>query len=294
MTRSGVRSRFQARVDASEPLVLGGAGIGLVAKAADRAGIDALMAYNTGPFRMDGHGSLAGYLAYGDSNAMTIELARQILPVAPSTPVIAGIGAADPYRPFGTLIDQLIGLGYSGITNVPTAGLYDGEFRKHIDATNLGYGREIELIAECRRREVFTVAYAFSPQEASAMAAVGADVIGAHVGLTVGGFIGAKEAAALDEACERVAAMTAAAREANPDVWVVAHGGPFDVPENVQAVFDRVDVDGFLGASSIERLPVERAVQETIHDFRTLRLRASDRTSDRTPDRVDADGTRVS
>ena len=250
MSRTAVRARFQVRIDASEPLVLGGAGIGLIAKAADRAGIDALMAYNTGPFRMDGHGSLSGYLAYGDSNAMTIDLARQILPVAPDTPVIAGIGAADPYRPFGPLIDQLIAMGYSGITNVPTAGLYDGEFRKHIDATNLGYDRVIELIAECHRRDVFTVAYAFSPEEAAMMAAAGADVIGAHVGLTVGGFIGAQEAVALEEACDKVAAMTRAAREANPGVWVVAHGGPLDVPDNVQAVFDRVDVDGFLGASS--------------------------------------------
>lgn len=273
MTREQVRARFQARVEAREPLTLGGAGIGLVASAAARSGIDALMAYNTGPFRMDGHGSLSGYLAYGDANQITLDLAAKILPVAGATPVLAGIGAADPYRDPFEMIPRLLDLGYSGITNVPTAGIYDGSFRQQIDATNLGYPREIELVAECDRRDVFTVAYAFTPEEAAAMADAGADVIGAHVGLTVGGFIGAKHAAALDEACDRIAAMTAAARRARPDVWVVAHGGPFDEPANVQTVYDRVDVDGFLGASSIERLPVERAIQETVQTFRQLRLR---------------------
>lgn len=274
MTRAQVRERFAARVAAKQPLVLGGAGIGLVAKAADRAGIDALMAYNTGPFRMDGHGSLAGYLAYGDSNAMTMELARHILPVAPNTPVLAGIGAADPYRDPFRLIGELVGLGFSGITNVPTAGIYDGTFRAHIDATNLGYPREVQLIAECHRRDVFSLAYAFSPAEAAAMTEAGADVIGAHVGLTVGGFIGAQQAAAIDEACDRVEAMALAARNVRPDVWVVGHGGPFEDPAHVQVLFDRVDVDGFLGASSIERLPVERAIAGTVHAFRGLRLRA--------------------
>lgn len=272
LTRQEVRARFTARVSAKEPLILGGAGIGLVAKAADRAGIDALMAYNTGPFRMDGHGSLSGYLAYGDSNGMTIELARHILPVVRDTPVIAGIGAADPYRDTSALIDVLIQAGYSGITNVPTAGIYDGNFRRQIDATGLGYPLEIDLIAECSKRDVFTVAYAFTPEEAAAMAAAGADVIGAHVGLTTGGFIGAQDVLAIDEACNRVAAMTAAARSARPDVWILAHGGPFDEPENVQTVYDRVDVDGFLGASSIERLPVERAIVETVEQYRALTL----------------------
>ena len=270
--RNEIRARFAAKVDADVPLVLGGAGIGLVAKAADRAGIDALMAYNTGPFRMNGHGSLAGYLAYGDSNAITLDLAHHILPVVENTPVIAGIGAADPYRDTGALIDQLIGLGYSGITNVPTAGIYDGTFRQHIDATGLGYPLEIELIAECRRRNVFTIAYAFTPDEAEMMAEAGADVIGAHVGLTIGGFIGAASSPEIDQACERIEAMTEAARAARADVWIVAHGGPFDEPANVQAAFDRVDVDGFLGASSIERMPVERAVTETVRAYQSLSL----------------------
>lgn len=273
MTRQQIRDRFSAKVAQRSPLILGGAGIGLVAKAADRAGIDAVMAYNTGPFRMDGHGSLSGYLAYGDSNGITLQLAQHILPVVKNAPVVAGIGAADPYRNIDQLITALMEVGYSGITNVPTAGIYDGVFRQHIDATGLGYSKEIELITECNRRDIFTIAYAFTPEEAAAMATAGADVIGAHVGLTMGGFIGANDVPDLVEASERVAAMTAAAKAARPDVWVVAHGGPFDEPENVQAVYDRVDVDGFLGASSIERLPVEKAITETVEAFRSLKLR---------------------
>jgi predicted TIM-barrel enzyme len=273
MTRAEIRLRFQARLDTGMPLILGGAGIGLVAKAADRAGIDALMAYNTGPFRMNGHGSLAGYLAYGDSNGITIDLAREILPVVQNTPVLAGIGAADPYRNIDRLIVELMDLGYSGITNVPTAGIYDGTFRQQIDATELGYSKEIELIARCNELDLFTVAYAFTPQEATAMAEAGADVIGAHVGLTMGGFVGAQQVPAVDEACNRIEAMTAAARSARSDVWVVAHGGPFPDPESVQIVFDRVDVDGFLGASSMERLPVEQAIGNTVRAYHALSLR---------------------
>lgn len=271
-TRQQILDRLAQRRAARDPLVLGGAGIGLVAKAADRAGIDILMAYNTGPFRMDGHGSLSGYLAYGDSNAMTVDLARHILPVVDDTPVVAGIGAGDPYRDPHGLIEELVELGFSGITNVPTAGIYDGSFRRHIDATGLGYPQEIELIAECNSRDVFTIAYAFTSDEVTRMAEAGADIIGAHVGLTVGGFIGAQESAAIDEACDRVAAMSAAARAVRDDIYVVAHGGPFDEPHAVQAVYDRTDVDGFLGASSIERLPVERAIAETVHAFRSLSL----------------------
>jgi predicted TIM-barrel enzyme len=272
-SRGAIRDRLAAKVDAREPLLLSGAGVGLVAKAADRAGIDLLMAYNTGPFRMDGHGSLAGYLAYGDSNAITLDLARHILPLVQNTPVIAGVGAADPYRDVSRLVDELLSLGYSGITNVPTAGIYDGIFRQQIDATDLGYPREVDLITECSRRDLFTVAYAFTPAEAAAMADAGADVIGAHVGLTEGGFVGAHNVLEIDAACARIAAMTEAARRARPGVWVVAHGGPFASPDTVQAAYDRLDVDGFLGASSMERLPVEAAIVGTVASYRSLKLR---------------------
>src|SRR5947209_2910511 len=190
-SRDQILERLRHKVTAREPIILGGAGIGLVAKAADRAGIDIIMAYNTGPFRMDGHGSLAGYLAYGDSNAITLSLAAKIIPVVENTPVIGGIGAADPYRPMDGMIDAVMAAGYSGVTNVPTAGIYDGTFRQQIDHTGLGYPKEIELVEKCRARDIFTVAYAFNEDEARAMAEAGADVIGAHVGLTTGGMIGA-------------------------------------------------------------------------------------------------------
>jgi predicted TIM-barrel enzyme len=273
--RSEILARLREKIDRREPIVLGGAGIGLVAKVIDRAGIDIIMAYNTGPFRMDGHGSLAGYLAYGDANAITLDLASKILSVVENTPVVGGIGAADPHRPMDALITTVMAAGYSGVTNVPTAGIYDGNFRRQIDSTGLGYPKEVELIAKCRARDIFTIAYAFSEEEADAMAKAGADIIGAHVGLTVGGMIGSSHALDIDEACKRTDMIRRAAVAAKPDVIVVAHGGPFDDPESVQACFDKVDVHGFLGASSIERLPVEIALKQTVAAFRSLKLRRS-------------------
>ena len=274
-SRTEVITRLRATLDAGQPLVIGGAGIGLVAKAAERGGIDLLMVYNTGPFRMAGHGSLAGYLAYGDSNAMTMTLGHEVLNAVDETPVIGGIGAADPFRDIPRLIDEMMAMGFSGITNVPTAGLYTGPFRRHIDATNLGYPEEVELIRTCRERDVFTVAYAFSPDEARAMAEAGADVIGAHVGLTSGGWIGAEEAMELDRACAATQDMLEAAKAGRQDVLVVAHGGPFEDPETVRRVFETTDVVGYLGASSIERLPVERAVSGVVREFKGLSFRAS-------------------
>jgi predicted TIM-barrel enzyme len=274
-SRAAILARLRRKIAAREPIVLGGAGIGLVAKVIDRAGIDIIMAYNTGPFRMDGHGSLAGYLAYGDANAITLELASKILPVVENTPVIAGIGAADPYRDIDALISTIMTAGFSGVTNVPTAGIYDGNFRKQIDSTGLGYPKEIELIGKCRARDIFTIAYAFNEDEARGMAEAGADVIGAHVGLTTGGMIGSNHSVDIEEACRRTEAMRRAAVAARPDIIVVAHGGPFDDPESVQACFDRVDVHGFLGASSIERLPVEIALRQTVAAFAGLKLRRS-------------------
>lgn len=272
-SRSEIVAGLKAKVSRGEPIVAGGAGIGLVAKVIARAGIDIIMAYNTGPFRMDGHGSLSGYLAYGDSNQMTIDLASKIIPVSGDTPVIAGIGAADPYRDPFRLIDTMLELGYLGITNVPTTGLYDGNFRRQIDETNLGYPREIDLIRECARKDVFTLAYAFNVEECKAMADAGADVIGAHVGLTIGGMIGSQSAVDLNEACDITQNMLEAAKSVNPEVLVVAHGGPFEDPSSVAVAFERTDVDGYLGASGIERLPVEKALTKVVEDFQALKLR---------------------
>lgn len=270
--RGEILERLGVKRARGEPIIMGGAGIGLVAKAADRAGIDLLMAYNTGPFRMDGHGSLAGYLAYGDSNAMTIELGHRILKVVENTPVVGGIGAADPYRDIDLLLSEMMRIGFSGITNVPTAGLYDGVFRQHIDHTNLGYPEEVKLIRTCNQRDIFTVAYAFSTAECRSMAEAGADIIGLHVGLTTGGLIGAGTALSLDAACTKLEEMARAARQERREVIVVAHGGPFEDPTSVQVAFDRTSVDGYLGASSIERLPVERAIASVVEEYRALRL----------------------
>lgn len=272
-SREEIVGRLESARESRTPILMGGAGIGLVAKALDRAGIDILMAYNTGPFRMDGHGSLAGYLAYGDSNQITIDLAAKILPVVDDTPVVAGIGAADPWRDPIALIDQMLSLGYSGITNVPTAGLYDGNFRSQIDATDLGYPREIDLITACHAKDVFTVAYVFTPEEAEKMTLAGADVIGAHVGLTAGGLIGSQEHLDVEAACSRTREMCDAARAVRSDVFVVAHGGPFEGPTSVQTVLTETDVDGYLGASSIERIPVERALAQLVADYRTLTMK---------------------
>jgi len=272
-TRAEILDRFRSKIADRKPLIMGGAGIGLVAKVLDKTGVDVIMAYNTGPFRMDGHGSLAGYLAYGDANEITIKLAGKILPMAPATPVVGGIGAADPYRDIDALLTTYLDLGFSGITNVPTAGIYDGVFRQQIDYTGLGYPKEIELIGKCAARDIFTIAYAFTPDEMRRMAEAGADVIGAHVGLTTGGLIGAGHALDLDAACRKTAELSAAARQVRKDVIVVAHGGPFEGPEAVQRCFDTTDVDGFLAASSIERLPVEAALTDVANAYLGLRLK---------------------
>ena len=273
-TRTEILERFRAKIRNNQPIIMGGAGIGLIAKVADHAGIDAIMAYNTGPFRMDGHGSFSGYLAYGDSNAITLELGRKILPVVNNAPVIAGIGAADPYRDIGRLITEMMDLGFSGIINVPTAGLYAGEMREHIDHTGLGYPEEIKLIRMCNERDIFTAAYVFDPEEARKMADAGADVVAVHVNYTTGGMLAAKEDVApdLDTACELTEAMCQAAREVRPDVILVSHGGPFNDPESVQYSFDHTSVHGYMGASSIERIPVEKAITQVVKDFLALKI----------------------
>lgn len=272
-SREEILKDLHEKVARKEPIIIGGAGIGLVAKIADRSGIDLIMAYNTGPFRMDGHPSCVGYLAYGDSNAITLNLGRQILPVVKNTPVIAGIGAGDPYRDIDQLIDEMMEMGFSGITNVPTAGAYDGRFRHRIDTAGVGYPEEIKLVKKCNKKNIFTVAYAYTPDEVKAMIQAGADVVSAHVGATSGGTCGFEDAYGMDEACERTQAMFEAAIKENPDIIFTCHGGPFEGPDEVQECFNRTDVHGFVGASSIERLPLEKAIAENIQRFKNLKLR---------------------
>ncbi|MCK4897418.1 MAG: phosphoenolpyruvate hydrolase family protein, partial [Anaerolineales bacterium] len=224
---------------------------------------------------MDGHGSFAGYLAYGDSNAITLELGSKLLPVVENTPVIAGIGAADPYRDIDRLMTEMIEMGFSGIINVPTTGLYGGEMREHIDHTGLGYPKEIDLIRMCRERDIFSCAYVFNPEESQKMAEAGADVVAVHVNYTTGGMVAAKDDVApdLEEACRQTDEMCAAARDINPDVILLSHGGPFNNPESVQYSFDHTTVHGYMGASSIERIPVEIAITQVVKDFLGLQIK---------------------
>jgi len=273
-TREEILARLRTKINNNQPIIMGGAGIGLIAKVADRAGIDAILAYNTGPFRMDGHGSFAGYLAYGDSNAITLDLGSKLLPVVENTPVIAGIGAADPYRDIGRLMKEMIDMGFSGIINVPTTGLYAGEMREHIDHTGLGYPKEIDLIRMCREQDIFSCAYVFNPDESRKMADAGADVVAVHVNYTTGGMVAAKEDVApeMDEACRQTEEMCAAARDVNPVVILLSHGGPFNNPESVQYSFDHTSVHGYMGASSIERIPVEIAITKVVKEFLGLRI----------------------
>lgn len=272
-TREEIVTNLRAKIARKEPIILGGAGTGLVAKIADRAGIDIIMAYNTGPFRMDGSPSCVGYLAYGDCNAITLDLGRRILPQVSATPVIGGIGAGDPYRDMDQLIEQMMAMGFSGITNVPTAGAYDGKFRHRIDTAGMGYPEEVKLIANCNRRNIFTVAYAYTADEVRAMVQAGVDVLSAHVGATSGGTCGYEDACSIDDTCRTTQELCEVARSERSDIIFVCHGGQLETPEDVQICFDRTDVNGFIGASSIERIPLEKIITETVSSYKKLKCR---------------------
>lgn len=273
-SRQEMRARIREKIARKEPIILGGAGIGLIAKVADQAGIDFILAYNTGPFRMDGWAAGAGYLAYGDCNAITERLGAQLIKVAPNTPVIAGVGAADPYRNIEYFVKSLIEQGFSGVTNVPSCTAYGpGDFRDNLEKTGLGYGCEVDMVAMCDRNDIFTVAYAHDEDNVRAMVQAGVDIVCPHCGGTSGGSVGAVRALTMEEACEKTQRMFELAKKENPEVFVCCHGGPFSSPEDVRICFEKTDVHGFIGASSIERLPVERAVFETVTQFKSLRLR---------------------
>lgn len=274
-TRGDVLTRLQAEIDAGRPVVGSGAGIGLSAKFAEAGGADLILIYNSGRFRMAGHGSNAGLLAIGDANAIVMEMGeREVLPVVTDTPVIAGINGTDPTRRMSTLLRDATRLGFAGVINFPSHGIIDGRWRQSLEMTGFGYDREVAMIAEAHRQDLFTMAYVFTPAESVAMTEAGVDVIVAHMGLTVGGSIGAPTdfAIALDEAVERIEAIAAAARDLRADILVVCHGGPIATPADVEYVLGRSTVVGFIGASSVERLPVEIALQETVAGFKAVAL----------------------
>ena len=273
IARSEMLKRLHAQVAAGRPLVGCGAGTGISAKCAEAGGADLMIIYNSGRYRMAGRGSLAGLMPYGDANGIVVEMAAEVLPVVKDTPVLAGVCGTDPFRLMPIFLRQLKEMGFSGVQNFPTVGLIDGQLRVDLEATGMGYDKEVEMIWLAHELDLFTSPYVFTEEEARAMAQAGADMLVAHMGLTASGTIGAQHAMSLDDAIERVLALAAAGRQVNPDVLVICHGGPLDEPDNVGVALQKMpQVQGFFGASSIERLPTERAITGQVRDFKALAL----------------------
>jgi len=273
IARAEILKRLHAQVSAGKPIVGCGAGTGISAKLAEAGGADLIIIYNSGRYRMAGRGSLAGMMPYGDANGIVVEMASEVLPVVKDVPVLAGVCGTDPFRLMPIFLKQVKEIGFSGVQNFPTVGLIDGTFRDNLEGTGMGYDKEVEAIRLAHEIDLFTSPYVFNPDEATAMAQAGADVLVAHVGLTTAGTIGAAVAFTLDEAIERAMEMAEAGRRIRQDILVICHGGPFDEPENVgQALARMPGIAGFFGASSIERLPTERAITGQVTAFKALKL----------------------
>jgi predicted TIM-barrel enzyme len=273
VNRTTVLERLRAMVAVGKPVIGAGAGTGLSAKCAEAGGVDLIIIYNSGRYRMAGRGSLAGLLPYGDANQIVVEMAAEVLPVVRDTPVLAGVCGTDPFRVMPVFLDQLKAMGFSGVQNFPTVGLYDGVFRQNLEETGMGYELEVEMVRLAHERDLVTAPYVFDAGQARAMTEAGADVLVPHVGLTTKGSIGAGTAVTLDEAVERVQAMRDAAHAVRPDVFVLCHGGPIAEPDDAAYVLSRTEgVVGFFGASSVERLPTERAITEQVAAFKNLEI----------------------
>jgi predicted TIM-barrel enzyme len=268
IARQTILDSLRRKIAARTPIIGGGAGTGLSAKCEEAGGIDLIVIYNSGRYRMAGRGSLAGLLAYGNANEIVCEMAHEVLPVVKRTPVLAGVNGTDPFMLPDEFLQRLITLGFSGIQNFPTVGLIDGTFRANLEETGMGYGLEVELIARARSLDLLTSPYVFSEANARDMAASGADIVVCHLGLTTGGAIGATSAPTLADCVERINAYAAAAKAVNPDVIALCHGGPIATPEDASWILARcADCHGFYGASSMERLPAEVALTETTRRF---------------------------
>ncbi|MEV0797657.1 phosphoenolpyruvate hydrolase family protein [Kribbella sp. NPDC050281] len=266
--RHDILQRLRSKVERHEPIVGGGAGTGLSAKCEEAGGIDLIIVYNSGRFRMAGRGSLAGLLAYGNANDIVLEMAAEIVTVVDHTPVLAGVNATDPFLQPAAFLEELVTAGYSGVQNFPTVGLIDGSFRANLEETGMGYRHEVELIRIAAERDLLTTPYVFSAEDAIAMTAAGADVIVCHMGLTTGGQIGAETARSLDDCVQLSNEWSEAARGVRDDVIVLAHGGPVAEPGDAEYLLRKsTGVHGFYGASSMERLPVERALTEQVRAF---------------------------
>jgi predicted TIM-barrel enzyme len=271
--KSEIQERLQAQVKAGRPVVGCGAGTGISAKFAEAGGADLIIIYNSGRYRMAGRGSLAGLLPYGDANGIVVEMAAEVLPVVKHTPVLAGVCGTDPFRLMPVFLKQLKEMGFSGVQNFPTVGLFDGNFRANLEATGMGYDKEVSMIRLANEMDLFTTPYVFNEDEARAMTQAGAALLVCHVGLTTAGSIGAQVAYSPDEAIDRVMVMAQAGWSVRKDLMVICHGGPFDEPENVGQALRRMHgIVGFFGASSIERLPTERAIRGQVEAFKGLEL----------------------
>ena len=266
--RSTILARLRAKIEAGRPIIGGGAGTGLSARCEEAGGVDLIVIYNSGRYRMAGRGSLAGLLAYGNANEIVVDMAREVLPVVKDTPVLAGVNGTDPFMLRDKFLDDLIALGFSGVQNFLTVGLIDGMFRANLEETGMGYGLEVDLIRAAHARDMLTTPYVFNPDEAARMTEAGADVVVAHMGLTTGGDIGAGTALSLEDCVPAIDAIIDAARQVREDVIVLCHGGPISMPEDAAFVLDRsTGCHGFYGASSMERLPSEKALTAQMQAF---------------------------
>ncbi len=272
--RQTIVDRLNRMAADGQPIIGGGAGTGLSAKAEETGGIDLIIIYNSGRYRMAGRGSAAGLLAYGNANQIVKEMAVEVLPVVRHTPVLAGVNGTDPFCLIPQFLAELKVMGFSGVQNFPTIGLFDGVMRQSFEETGMGFGLEVDMIAEAHRQDLLTTPYVFNPDEAVAMVRAGADIIVAHMGVTTGGSIGATSAKTLDQCVTEIDAIAAAARSVRRDILLLCHGGPIAMPEDAAHVLARADgLHGFYGASSAERLPAERAIAEQIRAFKALQMK---------------------
>jgi len=272
-TREEILERYRKKIANHEPIIMNGAGIGIIAEVSDKANIDMIMAYCTGPYRMEGQASVLGSMPYSNSTEVTRDLARMLRNVK-HTPVTAGVSAGDPYYDYEYIINRYIEIGFSGVTNVPSVSrTADLRLRKYFDDCGLGFDNEIEMAKYCRKVGVFSVFYGYTYDDVRALCQAGVDAIGLHVGGTSGGMLGFKNVPSMDEACEKTSRMLDIAKSENPDVITLSHGGPFDSTSNIEIGFERTGVDGFIGASSLERIPVEKALMESAKAFLSVKTR---------------------
>jgi predicted TIM-barrel enzyme len=270
--RADILKRFRAKIKADKPIIGGGAGTGISAKWEEAGGIDLIVIYNSGRFRMAGHGSLAGLMPFGDANGIVLEMASEVLPVARRTPVLAGVCGTDPMRLMDKFLAQVKNVGFAGVQNFPTVGLIDGVFRANLEETNMGYGKEVDMIRMAHELDLLTTPYVFDTKDAVAMAEAGADIIVAHMGLTTSGSIGARTAKTLESCVGLIDDIVGAARKVRKDIIILCHGGPIAEPDDAGFILKHCeDVDGFYGASSMERLPTERAIKAQVEAFTAVR-----------------------